>query len=552
MKYSYAISFLLMGIIALWSCAKPHSQLYTVMEDLHYKATLRDQFIEKCAYDDKTFYNKFYPNNTGFFNFSTQFTNMTGIYTEYKKRIGSCASSMLKGEPCNEQDRHFLKKDASDCRNAEQEIMENKILRNRTDILQASLSHKFDTRGRELLEKDDRINIIVEKVHIGTNEDIFMYGEVAVVVSVIDGSENDNTASEEGTPYAKDVIVYFSKNVPKSFDLPFSSLLAYSGEYGNRPIIVKIMVIDIDEYLFDRYNKILDMAAKMGDTLSPAYAAATSLAASIGKLVLETASENDVIAEFQFPLYPKSGGEGLHRKYYVESPGLIIASTGRYIILSTHNEQNDGNQHYENTSNLKERIYQQESYYLDSNSNLYQIPFDTMTSLFGEPYKLPKDKAMFISEKEGEIERYRIDKDISYAIISVDNRKLEGASQIVNGLNKMYRELKDKQVIPDSELTKDILEKIELKLDLFKMISEYEKESSNKLSFLQLVKKYKGLGTEKEKDYLLNYIHRKIDFDNKDIQKSIFDNISGITTYFKTNYDKLKFDDKKGKFTLVE
>lgn len=189
MKNSHAIYLLLIGILTLWSCAKPHSQLYTVMEDRQYKTRLYDDFVNNCTSSQKD-YSKNLRKNSIFTSLTSQFSNTTSLYLAQKQYVRECAHQFIsKGEECDLKSRTFLT-DTPDCNQAKEKIIENKILLYRTDLLPASLSDKFDYRERELLEKDDRINIVVEKVHLGTNGDTVSNGEVAVVVSVVDGNEN--------------------------------------------------------------------------------------------------------------------------------------------------------------------------------------------------------------------------------------------------------------------------------------------------------------------------------------------------------------------------
>ena len=189
MKNSHAIYLLLIGILTLWSCGKQHSQLYTVMEDRQYKTRLYDDFVNNCTSSQKD-YSKNLRKNSIFTSLTSQFSNTTSLYLAQKQYVRECAHQFIsKGEECDLKSRTFLT-DTPDCNQAKEKIIENKILLYRTDLLPASLSDKFDYRERELLEKDDRINIVVEKVHLGTNGDTVSNGEVAVVVSVVDGNEN--------------------------------------------------------------------------------------------------------------------------------------------------------------------------------------------------------------------------------------------------------------------------------------------------------------------------------------------------------------------------
>jgi hypothetical protein len=514
------------GII-LFGCSLPHTQLYTVMEDRKYRSKLRTDFVKNCSCSAN----------------------------ESDLRIEQCASKLMNDKDCSPDEKKLLN-NTKECLSVKEKIAENKILRHRTDILPASLSDKYDYRERDFIEKGDMIHIIVEKVHIGSNSEFMFNAEVAVIVSVIDGKEiTDKEVKENNKQNSKDVIVYFGKDVPKGFDLPFSSMLAYSGEYENQPIIVKISVLEIDEYIFDRYNKILEMAAKMGNNLSPALSATTSLAAEIGKMVLETASENDIIAEFQFPLYPASAKDSTEKEYFNKSPGITIASIGRYIILSANKEQHKttntvsykGGASYQDLNH--EDIYRQEAYYLDSNSNLYLIQHDTLKTIFKDPFDLSKDddKAMYISQKENEIQKYRIREGMSYAMLTIDKRNMEKAREVITYMSRVNKKLKElKLTSKDTLLGKSFLAEIGNRINHVMLIEDYESDYSNKEKFIALMKEHDKLSPE-EKTYLLQYIHKKIDFSHIQFKDST--DIKSIIEYFEGNRG-IFFNEEKKKYDL--
>lgn len=180
-----------------------------------------------------------------------------------------------------------------------------------TSNLPYSLTDEYDVRtAKEPIRAGSPLNVIINKVHIRENGELLSWidtGEIATVVTVIDGKEEP-----------RHVLVSYEKGIPPNVDLPIRNVLAYSTDsYGDEPIGIEVTVFDLDQKENNVTVEILNQAAAVGKTFSPAFAPLLSLATEVGKKLID-ASQEDAILKFSFWLYPWKAG----------APGRVSANMG--------------------------------------------------------------------------------------------------------------------------------------------------------------------------------------------------------------------------------
>jgi len=190
------------------------------------------------------------------------------------------------------------------------------------------LSGSYDSRAAVLRKKAIRtgepVSLIINRVHIKDNGETAPWdmGEVGVIVTVDTGKQE----------IPNQTFVAYEEGIANKVDLPIADLLAYTNEsYGDEPIRLEILVVDLDKIEGERFKKLLSTAATVGAATLPVYAPAFSVANEIGKLLIET-KQDDVIVKFSFQLYPwLTGSYGSPS----DSFGVPRLSKGSYLVVNS-------------------------------------------------------------------------------------------------------------------------------------------------------------------------------------------------------------------------
>ncbi|HMV81410.1 MAG TPA: hypothetical protein PKA14_26020, partial [Leptospiraceae bacterium] len=192
-----------------------------------------------------------------------------------------------------------------------------------------------------LIQKGNPMAIVINKVHIGTNNGEFFSsrpmcrfwcdtGEVAVILTLDLGNGED----------PKDYFVGFYEGVNNESDLPFYDLLAYAtASLDASTIRIKLTVIDMDNYsVFDNKftNYLRELTPQISKTM-PAGSAISDVLISVGSYILKEAQKDDKIMELEFQLYdvPKDSKDKNAPVNYNDTTGIPIIEEKNFAVIRT-------------------------------------------------------------------------------------------------------------------------------------------------------------------------------------------------------------------------
>lgn len=294
-----------------------------------------------------------------------------------------------------------------------------------------SLTDVYDVRTvRRPIRVGDPLNIVINKVHIDNNGEVLCFthlcldkAEIAVVVTVDDGKGEE----------PRQVMVDYEHAVAKDVDLPLADLLVYSTDfYGGETIRIEVSVLDLEEAENQTSEEILGTAAKIGSALTPAFAPALSIAAQVGKHLID-ANRDSIIAKFTFQLYPWGPG---FRGRTSDHFGVPRISQGQYIVLRSDSAVD---------------IQDLRLIHIDWDLNVYKI----------EDQHIEDIDKIKVERMEGDKEKLRpwpmdplAEKDfrwpgkknllhLNHLMLTVDHTPILGAGSIIDRMDKVNRALVD-------------------------------------------------------------------------------------------------------------
>lgn len=201
------------------------------------------------------------------------------------------------------------------------------LISNKISNYPYAVTDPYDIRAREPIRAGEPLSIIINKVHLNDNRENFFYefdhAEIAVVVSINDGSESN-----------KNVLVAYETDINDGVDLPISDLLAfYTDSYQDTPIRISVTVFEFDQYENQLLNGLLSSAVSTAAAKNPALAIPGSLAEQLGSYLISSNSD-DVITKFTFQVYPWKENQILNKSLGI---GVPVVAHGQTVIFNTDN-----------------------------------------------------------------------------------------------------------------------------------------------------------------------------------------------------------------------
>ena len=267
-----------------------------------------------------------------------------------------------------------------------------------------SLDNYYGDPDGEPIRAGDPVNVIINRVYIGDNEETLLgNAEIGVVVSAYDGSDEDG----------KDVLVAFERGIEDDVLLPINDLLAYSTPaYGNQAIRVTVTIFEFDQQENELLSAVLATAAEVGSAASPSASPAIGIASQIGQLLIRT-NTDDVIAKMTFQVYPWRDGvaDADHRDI-----GVPRIASGSYIVVNTKDPL---------VQSGFEDFQEERRVFLDGDL---------------EPRLVERSGGVAIGkDAPNELWAKTESLDLSYVVLTIDKSPVKGGAGLLSNINRVNR-----------------------------------------------------------------------------------------------------------------
>lgn len=409
-----------------------------------------------------------------------------------------------------------------------------------------SLTDVYDVRTvRRPIRIGDPLNIVINKVHIDDNGELFCSlsfcldkADIAVVVTV-----HDKKAEEP-----RQVLVAYEHAVGNDVDLPIADLLVYSTDfYNGETISIEVSILNLEQVTNQTSKEILGTAAKLGSALTPAFSSALSVAAQVGKLLID-ANRDSIIAKFTFELYPWSPGlPGRTSDHF----GIPRLSKGQYIILKSKHAKDFPDLRlihvdwdlkvYEIEDKLIEKISTIE---VERDHKLRPWPMDPLA-----------DKDWRKPGNENLLHR-------NHLILTVDHTPLIGAGKLIDRMDRINRALLDsshskQDGVTKTETIKEELDDLKSSIERFRGQNMFYQRKADPQALEVLFDLCENLQATNDRGAILEVIRIHLpeipaNFIKKhrDLQRKGKDALSLYREWYRKVEPCLHYDEVKGKYII--